>query len=210
MRRRATTGAAVAAVAAGCLVGAQLSALAAKTVVDRASAVGIYDKTQTWNAATVDYDHDGDEDVWIGFHQWAASCRASTATPTSCSRPRVPSRTGSTNNGGTFGASTQIRAITTGQDRSVAAGDADGDGDIDVYGMVRSDTGNPNDFVFLRSGTSWTPVTMPSSVGDGDEVFALHPLGPSRPAQFLALNGGNSSPPGGTGGGPVQLLLVQP
>ena len=45
------------------------------------------------------------------------------------------------NNGGTFGASTQIRAITTGQGRSVAAGDADGDGDIDVYGMVRSDTG---------------------------------------------------------------------
>ena len=45
------------------------------------------------------------------------------------------------NNGGTFGASTQIRAITTGQGRSVAAGDADGDGDIDVYGMVRSARG---------------------------------------------------------------------
>jgi hypothetical protein len=114
------------------------------------------------------------------------------------------------NNGGTFGPSVRIRAVTTGEGRSVAAGDADGDGDIDVYGLVRSNNGNPNDFVFLRSGTTWTQLSVPAATGDGDETIALHPFGVAAAVQFLALNGGNSSPPGGTGGGPVQLLRVQP
>ena len=51
---------------------------------------------------------------------------------------------------------------------------------------------------------------MPPPAGDGDEVTALLPFGPGTAAQFLALNGGNSSEAGGSGGGPMQLIQTLP
>ena len=36
--------------------------------VDRAEVAGLAKRTKTWEASAVDYDRDGDEDVWIGYH----------------------------------------------------------------------------------------------------------------------------------------------
>ena len=41
-------------------------------------------------------------------------------------------------------------------------------------------------------------------------MTALQPFGVTGPAQFLALNGGNASEAGGTGGGPIQLIQTLP
>ena len=62
----------------------------------------------------------------------------------------------------------------------------------------------------LNNGTSWTSLTVPPAGGDGDEVTALLPFGVTGPAQFLALNGGNASEAGGSGGGPIQLIQTLP
>jgi len=115
------------------------------------------------------------------------------------------------NNNGTFATKVRIRAITGGEGRSVAAGDCDGDGDIDVYGLTRADNRtNPADYVMLRSGSNWTSLTVPGAVGDGDAVAAVRPLPTSQTVQFLVLNGGNDSEAGAAGGGPVQLIAVAP
>ena len=39
--------------------------------VDRAAAMGLYAVDKSWAATAVDYDGDGDEDVWVGYHQWS-------------------------------------------------------------------------------------------------------------------------------------------
>ena len=114
------------------------------------------------------------------------------------------------NTNGVFGNAVTVKALPSGQARSVAAADADGDGDLDVYCMARADGSNPNDFVMLNNGTSWTSLTVPPATGDGDEVTALLPFGVTGPAQFLVLNGGNASEAGGSGGGPVQLIQTLP
>ena len=103
-----------------------------------------------------------------------------------------------------------MKALPSGQARSVATGDADGDGDLDVYCMARADGSNPTDFVMLNNGTAWTSMTVPAARGDGDEVTALLPSGVTGPAQFLVLNGGNASESGGSGGGPIQLIQTLP
>jgi hypothetical protein len=101
-----------------------------------------------------------------------------------------------------------------GRGRFVVFLDADGDGDLDVYCLARADGSNPNDFVMLNNGNgmSWTSLTVPpvAATTDGDEANPVHPFGTSSPAQFIVLNGGNSSAPGGSGGGPVQLIQVIP
>jgi hypothetical protein len=114
------------------------------------------------------------------------------------------------NTNGVFGNPVTVKALPSGQARSVAAADADGDGDLDVYCMARADGSNPNDFVMLNNGSTWTSLTVPAAPGDGDEVNPLFPFGTGAPGQFIVLNGGNSSPAGGTGGGPVQLIQTLP
>ena len=44
-------------------------AVAGPVAVDRAVAAGVYEVNHLWEATPVDYDRDGDEDVWIGYHQ---------------------------------------------------------------------------------------------------------------------------------------------
>src|SRR5687767_13775404 len=51
------------------LAGAQPTATA-PMLVDRAVQAGLYVSTQTWSSTAVDYDVDGLQDVWVGFHQW--------------------------------------------------------------------------------------------------------------------------------------------
>jgi hypothetical protein len=132
-----------------------------------------------------DYDRDGDSDVV-------------TSAPTGFSY-RL-------NNGGTFGARTGILPVTSGEGRSVAVGDADDDGDLDVYAMISGSTSNPNDVLLLRTGRTYTRVTMPPATGYADEVIALHPFGAAAGTSFLVLNGADY----GDAPGPVQLIEASP
>jgi FG-GAP-like repeat/FG-GAP repeat len=86
---------------------------------------------------------------------------------------------------------------------SVAIGDINGDGRMDVYGQICSarSTGNPDDIVYVQqSNGTFIPYTAPSAAGDANDVEAVNVNGR---AQFVVLNGGNdekASP------GPVQLI----
>jgi hypothetical protein len=73
-RKHAVCGAIIASMA---LVGLAVSspqpsarAAAGPTAVDRAATAGLREVNRLWEATPVDYDRDGDEDVWIGYHQW--------------------------------------------------------------------------------------------------------------------------------------------
>lgn len=104
-----------------------------------------------------------------------------------------------------FAAPVTIRSFSLGEGRSVAVGDADGDGDLDVYGMVGngSSAGNPNDFLLLNNGLlGFTSLVPPAATGEADEVISLTPAAGSR-ARFLSLNGGGKT------GGPIQLMVAQ-
>ena len=68
------------------------------------------------------------------------------------------------NNNSVFGNAVTIKTVV-GKARSVAASDADGDGDLDVYCMARADGSNPNDYVMLNNGASWTSMTVPAACG---------------------------------------------
>jgi hypothetical protein len=147
------------------------------------AAVGL--TTAVSDMVVADYDRDGDSDVV-------------TSAPTGFSY-RL-------NNGGTFGARTGILPVTSGEGRSVAVGDADDDGDLDVYAMISGSTSNPNDVLLLRTGRTYTRVTMPPATGYADEVIALHPFGAAAGTSFLVLNGADY----GDAPGPVQLIEASP
>lgn len=145
-------------------------------------------RTAVGDVAVVDYDGDGDPDLV-------------TSAPTEFSY-RL-------NNGGTFGAKRLLLPVTSGEGRSVAVGDTDDDGDLDVYAMIGDASRNPNDVVLVRNGASYTSVSVPPATGLADEVIALHPYGADAATSFLVLNGGNDGEVGG-GGGPTQLIEDQP
>jgi hypothetical protein len=56
--------------AAGTLVGgpAPLAGAASWVAVDTVAASGLASSLETWDATVVDYDGDGDQDVWVGYH----------------------------------------------------------------------------------------------------------------------------------------------
>lgn len=86
---------------------------------------------------------------------------------------------------------------------TVATGDINGDGRLDVYGQVAASgaTGNPDDVVYVRQANgSWQAHVVPSAGGDANDVAAVTVDGR---AQFLVLNGGNDE---ATTPGPVQLI----
>ncbi len=110
------------------------------------------------------------------------------------------------NNNGRFGTREWVGFPPDGQGRSVAVGDADGDGDLDVYGMVASTPGsNPDDVIWLNDNMNFSPITVPSATGTADDVVALHPRERAR-AEYLVLNGGFGR--ADTVGGPIQLIRV--
>jgi hypothetical protein len=86
---------------------------------------------------------------------------------------------------------------------SVATGDTDGDGDVDVYGMVeRGLYANPDDSIWLNDGLTFTRVPVPHAGGAADDVIALRP-GRTGRTSFLVLNGRKRFR-----SGPVQLIRV--
>jgi hypothetical protein len=107
------------------------------------------------------------------------------------------------NNNGHFGPAHTIANPAVGVGWGVAVGDADGDGDRDVYGMVgRGLRRNPDDWIWLNDGLSFTRLRVPHAGGAADDVIALDPRG-NRRAAFLVLNGRKK-----VRSGPVQLIRV--
>jgi hypothetical protein len=92
--------------------------------------------------------------------------------------------------GGVFGERVLLGSVPVGQGGSVAVGDADGDGDNDVYGLgwVRSN-GNPDDVLLINRAMTFTAIPVPPSRGSGDEAVALRPHAKGRKTLFLVLNG---------------------
>lgn len=118
------------------------------------------------DADLVDLDRDGDMDI-VGIWTKSAAYRL--------------------NVGGCFQPAVTIGTFPDGGNR-VAEGDADGDGDLDVYALTISTTGNPDDYVFVNGGgLSFTRLTVPSAGGRGDDVEAIQ----RQPGaiDFLVLNG---------------------
>lgn len=84
-----------------------------------------------------------------------------------------------------------------------AVGDINGDGRLDVYGLVASasSTGNPADWVYVRlANGSWQAHEVPAAGGDANDVGAVTVGGR---AQFVVLNGGNDE---SENAGSVQLI----
>jgi hypothetical protein len=106
------------------------------------------------------------------------------------------------NNNGQFGPLTLIApAEGPGRGWSVAAGDADGNGEVDVYGMVeRGLYHNPDDWIWLNHHMRFSPIPVPHAGGAADDVIALRPRSNGRTA-FLVLNGRKRFR-----SGPVQLI----
>jgi hypothetical protein len=126
--------------------------------------------TEVSDAVVVDWGRDGDKDVV-------------TATPTGFALHL--------NEGGQFGPAVPVGSPAVGEGWSVAVADADGDSDLDVYGMVfGSFTTNPNDGIWINTGSGFrsTPVAVPHAVGSADQVVALTKRAGHR-AAFLAMNG---------------------
>jgi hypothetical protein len=108
--------------------------------------------------------------------------------------------------GTTTGVSTttvRIGTISSGVGWRVAVGDINGDGRLDVYGLVASSSGstNPPDFVFVRTATGgWERHEVPGAGGDAN---AVAPVRVGVRDQFVVLNGGNGEK---LNPGPVQLI----
>lgn len=88
---------------------------------------------------------------------------------------------------------------------ALAAGDADGDGDIDLYVLQGRSGGGAHDIILRNdgSGTSFETIEVPEVQGGSeDDVVALDYDTDGR-ADFLALNGRNSAK------GPVQLITLE-
>lgn len=139
---------------------------------------------QTVNdATTADLDHDGDLDIV-------------TATPSGFAYHL--------NVNGPFSTGTMLGTIPAGTEgRSVAVGDADGDGDNDVYGMVGNGLHeNPDDVIWLNANMTFTPLHVPTAPGAADDVVDMNPRA-GRRAEFLVLNGRKRFSLG-----PIQLIRV--
>jgi FG-GAP-like repeat len=101
------------------------------------------------------------------------------------------------NNGATFGAPVRAHTVASGGGgRALALGDAEGDGDLDIYALISNVPAgtNPNDVVLRNNALTFTPVTVPSASGIGDAVAALDGNGDQR-NEFLVLNGVEVSGP---------------
>ena len=78
----------------------------------------------------------------------------------------------------------------------MSVGDADGDGDLDVYSLISNVPAatNPNDVVLRNNALTFTPVPVPRAAGIGDAVAALDGNADGR-SEFLVLNGVETSGP---------------
>jgi hypothetical protein len=78
----------------------------------------------------------------------------------------------------------------------VSVGDADRDGDLDVYALISNIAAgtNPDDVVLRNNELTFTPVPVPPAAGVGDAVAALDSNADGR-SEFLVLNGVETSGP---------------
>ncbi len=101
--------------------------------------------------------------------------------------------------------STRLGSVSLSADGwSVALGDANGDGLMDVYGLVAGAAGssNPDDVLFIKdpTGAGYTAHAVPPAGGDGNDVEAVR-VGDRD--LFVVVNGGNDEK---TSPGQVQLI----
>jgi hypothetical protein len=140
--------------------------------------------TRVNDADVVDIDHDGDPDIAIAATRGFGYVL---------------------NTGGVFGEPQWIHDVpadTIGW--AVAAGDADADGDADVYGLVTAVDRNPNDVVLLNDGLAFTLLHVPPAGGTADNVVRLH-LARNGHLDFLVMNGREQNR-----FGRLQLIRVMP
>jgi hypothetical protein len=92
---------------------------------------------------------------------------------------------------------------TGGSGRAVTVGDADDDGDLDIYALVSNLTAgtNPRDVVLRNTGLQFSAVLVPPAGGVGDAVAALDGNADGQ-SEFLVLNGVEVS-------GPIQRIELR-
>jgi len=100
---------------------------------------------------------------------------------------------------GVFASPQSIFTLTEGW--SAALGDADGNGETDVYVVQSYGTSDEPDILLLNSGLAFAALEVPASTGSGDSVEALDSDGDGA-VEFLVLNGSEPHQ------GPVQLLRL--
>jgi FG-GAP-like repeat len=170
------------------VIAAALSpAVAAPAAVDRAPQAGIFEYQVTWAATPVDYDSDGDQDVWIGYHQRSGKLWSNdgdgtytrvalAAWPRTNSDGKIPDR------------------------HDCAFADVDQDGRPDAYCSAGRNQNNVVKYgmdnelwrqlsggVFTETGTSWG---LGDLCGRGRRVTFLNANGDQFPDLFV----GNESP----------------
>ena len=99
----------------------------------------------------------------------------------------------------------RVREQDVDEGTALAAGDADGDGDIDLYVLQGRSDGGAHDIILRNDGegTSFETIEVPEVRGGSeDDVIALDYDTDGR-TDFLALNGRNSVR------GPVQLITLE-
>jgi type II secretory pathway pseudopilin PulG len=108
------------------------------------------------------------------------------------------------NNGSRFLAPVRAYAVPSGGGaRAVSVGDADDDGDLDIYALISNPQAgtNPRDVVLRNTNLQFTAVQVPAATGVGDAVAALDGNSDGR-AEFLVLNGVEVS-------GPIQRIELR-
>ena len=107
-------------------------------------------------------------------------------------------------NGTRFLAPVRAYAVPQGgQGRAVSVGDADDDGDLDIYALVSNINAgtNPRDVVLRNTSLQFAATQVPAATGIGDAVTALDGNGDGR-TEFLVLNGVEVS-------GPIQRIELR-
>ena len=80
-----------------------------------------------------------------------------------------------------------LASFNDGGGQSVALGDANGDGRLDIYAVRSGATTDLPDILLLNQAGPWMRIRIPATTGTGTDVRALRVL-PAK-VDFLVLNG---------------------